>query len=107
MEPGIMPAASGRALRRSTNGAPMTRLTQFLPLFAGAFGVLILGASFASAQQAPAAAQPNLAPAPPAPAAAPPPAAAQPLPAHVPPAPAPTAPPASAHAPSAPPAPPP
>jgi hypothetical protein len=44
----------------------MTRPTQLVPLFAGAFGALMLGASFGSAQQVPAAAQPAPGNAPPA-----------------------------------------
>jgi uncharacterized protein (DUF1800 family) len=67
----------------------MIRPTQLVPLFAGAFGALMLGASFGSAQQAPAAAQPNPAHPPPSPAAAPAPAAGQPPPAHPQPAPPP------------------
>src|SRR5215467_5155869 len=50
------------------NGAPMTRLTQLILLFAGAFGALMLGASFGLAQQVPATAQPAPATAKPAPA---------------------------------------
>ncbi len=65
----------------------MIRPTQLVPLFAGAFGALMLGASFGSAQQAPAAAQPNPAHPPPSPAAAPAPAAGQPPPAYPQPAP--------------------
>jgi uncharacterized protein (DUF1800 family) len=49
----------------------MIRPTQLVPLFAGAFGALMLGASFGAAQQVPAAAQPNPAHAPAAAAAAP------------------------------------
>jgi len=55
----------------------MTRPTQLVLLFAGAFGALMLGASFGSAQQVPPAAQPSPALAPAAPAA---PASAQPAP---------------------------
>src|SRR6266481_4096002 len=80
MELGMLCAASGRALRRSTEATvpPMTRPTQLVLLIAGAFGALMLGTSFGSAQQVPPAAQPPPALAPAAPAA---PAGAQPAPA--------------------------
>ena len=80
-------AASGRALRRSTEATvpPMTRPTQLVLLIAGAFGALMLGTSFGSAQQVPPAAQPPPALAPAAPAA---PASAQPAPAAAKPTPA-------------------
>src|SRR6266481_2986385 len=79
MELGMLCAASGRALRRSTEATvpPMTRPTQLVLLIAGAFGALMLGTSFGSAQQVPPAAQPPPALAPAAPAA---PASAQPAP---------------------------
>src|SRR5215470_20024650 len=74
MELDIMLVPSGRALRRSTrNGAPMTLPTQLALLFAGAFGALMLGVSFCSAQQVPAAAQPSSSIAQPAPVGAKPP----------------------------------
>src|SRR5712692_6613935 len=44
--------------RSTRERCPMTRPTQLVLLFAGAFGALMVGASFGSAQQVPAAAQP-------------------------------------------------
>src|SRR5229473_8406892 len=84
-------------------GAPMTRPTQLVLLFAGAFGALTLGASFGSAQQVPPAAQPAPANASPAPGNNAPsaPSAVQPPPAVPPAAPAPAAPASAQQAPAA------